>query len=47
MRWEGGGGNVTRTGEKGNARRDLVGKPDGKNHWEGLYVNAGLILKYS
>jgi len=28
------------TGEKENAHRILVGKPDGKNHCEGLGVNA-------
>jgi len=39
------GGNVARAEEKGNAHRILMGKTDGKNHWEGLGVNAGIILK--
>jgi hypothetical protein len=46
MRWGRGlGGNVARTEEKGNKHRVLVGKTDGKNHWEVLGVNAGIILK--
>jgi hypothetical protein len=44
MRWRG-GGDVARSEEKGNAHRVLVGKTEGKNHWEGLSVNAGIILQ--
>jgi hypothetical protein len=35
MRWA---GHVARIEEKRNAYRILVGKPEGKNHWEGQDV---------
>jgi hypothetical protein len=33
-------------GEKRNAYRILVGKPEGKNHWENQDVDGWTILKW-
>jgi hypothetical protein len=33
-------------GERGNACRILVGKPEGKNHWEDQDVCGWTILKW-
>jgi hypothetical protein len=33
-------------GEKRNAYRVLVGRPEGKNHWEDLDVGGRIILKW-
>jgi hypothetical protein len=35
---------VARMGEKRNACRILVGKPEGKNHWEDQDVDGWTIL---
>jgi hypothetical protein len=43
MRWA---GHVARMGEKRNAYRILVGKPEGKNHWEDQDVCGWTILKW-
>jgi hypothetical protein len=43
MRWA---GHVARMGETGNAYRILVGKPEGKNHWEGQGIGGWTILKW-
>jgi hypothetical protein len=43
MRWE---GHVTQKGEKRNAYRILVGKPEGKSHWEDQDVGGWTILKW-
>jgi hypothetical protein len=33
-------------GEKRNAYRILVGKPEGKHHWEGQGIGVWTILKW-
>jgi hypothetical protein len=43
MRWA---GHVVRMGEKRNAYRILVGKPEGKSHWEDQDVGGWTILKW-
>jgi hypothetical protein len=43
MRWA---GQVARMGETMNAYRILVGKPEGKNHWEDQDVCGWTILKW-
>jgi hypothetical protein len=43
MRWA---GNVAQIGEKRNAYRILVGKPEGKNHYEDLDVGGSIILRW-
>jgi hypothetical protein len=43
MRWA---GHVARTGEKRNAYRMLVGKPEGKRSWEDQDVGGRTILKW-
>jgi hypothetical protein len=44
MRWA---GHVARMGEKRNAYRILVGKPEGKrDHWEDQDVDGWTILKW-
>jgi hypothetical protein len=43
MRWA---GHVARMGEKRNAYRILVGKPEGKNQWEDQDVEGWTILKW-
>jgi hypothetical protein len=42
MRWA---GHVARMGEK-NVYRILVGKPEGKNHWEDQDLGGWTILKW-
>jgi hypothetical protein len=39
-------GYVARMGEKRNAYRILVGKPEGKNHWEDQDVGGWTISKW-
>jgi hypothetical protein len=34
-------------GERGNAYRILVGKPEGRNHWEDQDVGGWTILKWN
>jgi len=41
MRWA---GHVARMGEERGAYRVLVGKPEGKNHWEDRGVDGWIIL---
>jgi hypothetical protein len=43
MRWA---EHVARTGEKRNAYRILVGKPDGREHYENQDVSEWIILKW-
>jgi hypothetical protein len=43
MRWA---GHVARMGERRNAYRILVGKPEGKSHWEDQDVDGWTILKW-
>jgi hypothetical protein len=43
MRWA---GHAARMGERRNACRILVGKPEGKNHWEDQDVDGRTILKW-
>jgi hypothetical protein len=43
MRWA---GHAARMGERRNAYRILVGKPEGKNHWEEQDVDVWTILKW-
>jgi hypothetical protein len=43
MRWA---GHVALMGEVRNMYRVLVGKPDGKNHWEEQGVDGGIILRW-
>jgi hypothetical protein len=43
LRWA---GHVARIGEKRNARRILVGKHEGKRHWEDQDVGGWTILKW-
>jgi hypothetical protein len=43
MRWA---GHVAGMGEKRNAYIILVGKPEGKNHYEDLHVNERIILRW-
>jgi hypothetical protein len=42
MRWA---GNVARMGEKRNAYRAQVGRPDGRDHYEDLDDGGKIILK--
>jgi hypothetical protein len=42
MRWA---GYIARMEEKRNTHRMLVGKPEGKHHWEDQYVGGWTILK--
>jgi hypothetical protein len=44
MRWA---GHVARMGEKTNAYRILVGKPEGRDHWEDQDVGGWTILKWN
>jgi hypothetical protein len=44
MRWA---GHVVRMGEKRNAYKILVGKPEGKNHWEDQDVGGWTMSKFS
>jgi hypothetical protein len=37
---------IKRMGEMRNAYRILVGKPEGRNHWEGQGVGGWTILKW-
>jgi hypothetical protein len=37
---------VERNGEKKNAYRLLVGKPERKNHWEDQNVGGWIILRW-
>jgi hypothetical protein len=39
-------GHVARMGEKRNAYRILVGKPEGKDHWEDEDLGGWTILKW-
>jgi len=41
MRWA---GHVARMGEERGVYRVLLGKPEGRNHWEDLGVNGWVIL---
>ena len=41
MRWD---GHVACMGEEGGVYRVLVGKSEGKNHWEDLGVDGWIIL---
>ena len=41
VRWA---GHVARMGEERGVCRVLVGKPDGKNHWEDLDVDRWIII---
>jgi len=41
MRWA---GHVARMGEERGVYTVLVGKPEGKNHWEDLGVDGWIIL---
>jgi hypothetical protein len=43
MRWA---GHVARMGEKRNAYKIVVGKQEGKNHWEDQDVGGWAILKW-
>jgi hypothetical protein len=43
MRWV---EHVARIGEKRTAYRILVGKPEGKNHWEDRDVGGWTVLKW-
>jgi hypothetical protein len=43
MRWA---GHVARMGEKRNAYRILVGKPEGKRHWEDLDEGGWTISRW-
>jgi hypothetical protein len=43
MRWA---GHEARMGERSNAYKILVGKPQGKNHWEDQAVGGWTILKW-
>jgi hypothetical protein len=43
IRWA---GHVARMGEKRNAYRILVGKPEGRDHWEDQDVDGWTILKW-
>jgi hypothetical protein len=40
------GGACSTNGEKRNAYRTLVGKPEGKNHWEDQDVGGWTISKW-
>jgi hypothetical protein len=40
------GGASSTNGEKRNACRILVGKPEGKDHWEDQFVGEWAILKW-
>jgi hypothetical protein len=44
MRWA---GHVARIGEKKNVYRLLVGKPEGKNHWEEQDVGGWITLGWT
>jgi hypothetical protein len=43
MRWT---GHVAHKGERGGAYRVLVGKPEGKSHFEVISVYGRIILKW-
>jgi hypothetical protein len=43
MKWA---GHVARIGEKKNAYTSLVGKPEGKNHYEDQDVSGWITLKW-
>jgi hypothetical protein len=43
MKWA---GHVARMGERRNAYRIMVGKPEGRDHWEDQDVGGWTILKW-
>ena len=45
QRWRKGAGHVARMGKKGNARRVLVVKPEGKIYLKDLVIDDSIILK--